>query len=439
MLTIRHTRATDPQRRFWSSQARFRAFVGGIGSGKTRAGVVECLRQPANTLGMVLAPTFPMLRDSTLQTFLELTDKAGVLVDFNKTNMTARLVGNRTVLFRQAGDADRLRGPNLSWIYIDEAAMVDYQVFLVLLGRLRVEPRRLWLTTSPLGKDSWIYREFGEPGEGRELIRASTETNHFLPDGFVDSLKTAYDADFARQEIDGDWIENAYGVLIPSSWIERAATLERPRGNPGRRIMGVDGSAGTGRDRSAFCILDRCGILHMEASNRCDVANTALRIKQLSQQFGVSQSDIVFDASAGGGGDQLPRHLQPYGITATRYYGSQSGGDRFVNLRSAMGHRLRSLLDPSLPMPFRYVQPDPFSVKPGPIVQNTLQPPFVFPPANLNGLLGPLTREVGALRFLDRQGKFALENKDAMKDRLGHSPDLIDSLFIALSRLPMDC
>src|SRR4051812_14495035 len=105
-LTIRHTKATGPQLKFWASRARWRLFVGGVGSGKTRAGCVEILRQPAGSTGMVLAPTYPMLRDATLRTFLDLARGAGVLASFNKGEMVARLHGNRTVLFRSADNPD---------------------------------------------------------------------------------------------------------------------------------------------------------------------------------------------------------------------------------------------------------------------------------------------------------------------------------------------
>jgi cysteine synthase len=53
---IKHSTQTAPQRRFWLSRARYKLFVGGVGSGKTRAGVVEALRQPPRSVGMVLAP-----------------------------------------------------------------------------------------------------------------------------------------------------------------------------------------------------------------------------------------------------------------------------------------------------------------------------------------------------------------------------------------------
>ena len=110
-MILRHPKATPPQREFWGSPAKFRLFVGGIGSGKTRAGALEVLRQPGGSTGMVLAPTYPMLRDATLRTFLELAQRGGVLEDFRKAEMAATLMNGTTVLFRSADNPDRLRGP----------------------------------------------------------------------------------------------------------------------------------------------------------------------------------------------------------------------------------------------------------------------------------------------------------------------------------------
>src|SRR5262245_20951727 len=96
-ITLKHSTATAPQLRFWNSDAQARLFVGGAGSGKTRAGCLECLRMPAGSTGMIVAPTYRMLTDSTLATFLELTRAGGVLSDFSKSDMRAELVNGTVV------------------------------------------------------------------------------------------------------------------------------------------------------------------------------------------------------------------------------------------------------------------------------------------------------------------------------------------------------
>ncbi|MCU0466178.1 MAG: hypothetical protein MUF38_16625, partial [Anaerolineae bacterium] len=83
-------------------------FVAGIGSGKTYAGAVRDIlatqgqiggeRVPVPNVGVVTAPTYNMLKDATLRTFLEV---AGPLVaKFNKADMVATMTNGSEVLFR---------------------------------------------------------------------------------------------------------------------------------------------------------------------------------------------------------------------------------------------------------------------------------------------------------------------------------------------------
>lgn len=206
---------TEPQRRFWMSEARFRLFVGGVGSGKTRAGIVETFRQPAGSTGMIVAPTYTMLRDATLRTFLDLTRAANILQSFKEQLMVARLKGERTILFRSGDDPDRLRGPNLGWFMLDEAAMLDEEVWRVMIGRLREKPSRGWAVTTPRGKN-WLYRLF-HSGENYEIIKSSSKDNPFLPEGFVDSLEQSYTAEWRAQEIEGDFLD-PLGALFRREW-----------------------------------------------------------------------------------------------------------------------------------------------------------------------------------------------------------------------------
>lgn len=206
-LKIRHTEHTEPQKEFWTSEKQFRAFVGGVGSGKTHAGVIEILRQPAGSIGMVCAPTFTMLKDATLRTFNEVCEKTGALKEWKAGDMTAILINDTTVAFRSADDPDRLRGPNLGWFYLDEAAMMTPDVWRVMIGRLRRTPSRAWVSSTPRGKN-WLYNAFLENGdENYHVVYSSSRQNKFLPQTFVDILQKQYDGGFAAQEIEGKFVD----------------------------------------------------------------------------------------------------------------------------------------------------------------------------------------------------------------------------------------
>jgi len=193
------------------SDAKFRLFVGGVGSGKTRAGIVECFRQEPQSNGMVVAPTYTMLRDATLRTFLELAEEANILQSFKEGTMIAKLHGNRTVLFRSADDPNKLRGPNIGWFMMDEAALLDEIVWNIMIGRLREKPSRGWAVTTPRGKN-WLYHKFTKSA-GYEIIKSSSKDNPYLPEGFVESLEQSYTAEWRAQEIEGDFLDPA-GALF---------------------------------------------------------------------------------------------------------------------------------------------------------------------------------------------------------------------------------
>ncbi len=197
----------------------FRLFVGGAGSGKTRAAVLEILRMPAGSTGMVVAPTYRMLTDSTLATFLELTRAGGVLRSFNKTDMNAQLVNGTNILFRSADEPDRLRGVNLGWFVLDEGALCDLEVWLILLARLREPPGRAWVCTTPRGFD-WLWETFVKNASADyAVIQSSTRDNIFLPSNFVERLQSQYTHQWQQQEIEGEFCE-LEGSLFKRGWFQ---------------------------------------------------------------------------------------------------------------------------------------------------------------------------------------------------------------------------
>lgn len=257
-LTLRHKQATRPQRAFWRSPARFRLFVGGVGSGKTRAGCVEVLRMPAGSTGMVVAPTYPMLRDATLRTLLELARRGGVLQSFQKAEMIATLCDGKRILFRSADDPDRLRGPNLGWFYLDEAALMDADAWPIMIGRLRELPGRAWATSTPRGFN-WMHEVFTGGGPDYEVVKSSTRDNTYLPSGFLSSLERTYNGEWTAQEIEGDFVDlGAIDRFLPSMalWDACQATLP-PLGPHEPCVLAVD--AGESNDTFATTIVSKHG------------------------------------------------------------------------------------------------------------------------------------------------------------------------------------
>lgn len=171
---------------------------------------------PANSVGMVVAPTYPMLRDATLRTFLELAEKGGILQNFSRSDMTATLIDGKRLLFRSGDDPDRLRGPNLGWFYLDEMAQMEKEVWLVMIGRLRETPGKAWGTTTPKGFN-WVYETFVQGGGDYSVTKSSTRENPYLPPTFIQSLENSYTSAYLQQEVEGDFVEPE-GALFKRQW-----------------------------------------------------------------------------------------------------------------------------------------------------------------------------------------------------------------------------
>lgn len=247
-----NVQATGPQWAFLNSPARYRAFVAGVGAGKTVAGVLASLVacQQAER-GAIVAPTYPMLKDVVLPTFRQIAE--GGVDTLNKADLYADMANGHRVLFRSADKPERLRGMNLGWCWVDEAALVSEDTWDILLGRLRLDPGRAWITTTPKGHN-WVHDRFIKTDDGeRETIRATTHDNPHLPEEYVESLREQYTEKFRRQELGGQFIE-AEGAL----WSWDNISRESAPSSLDRIVIGVD-PAGGGPDEVGIVAVGKAG------------------------------------------------------------------------------------------------------------------------------------------------------------------------------------
>lgn len=214
------------QWRFHKSDARFKGFSGPIGSGKSQALCHEAIKLSyvnQGSTGLIGAPTFPMLRDATQSSLMEILNANGIPFDFNRAEMvlTVKETGSR-ILLRSLEDFERLRGTNLAWFGVDELTYTQEEAWLRLEGRLR-DPKAKRLcgfgVWTPKGFD-WVYRRFFRATvDGYETVLAKPyENRHVLeqiPD-FYERLKSSYDARFFEQEALGQYLNVSAGLVYGS-------------------------------------------------------------------------------------------------------------------------------------------------------------------------------------------------------------------------------
>ncbi len=211
-------------------------YCAGVGAGKTIGGALWTMTQLINfpeVVGLVGAPSYNQLARVSLPTLLRLLGDCSIEYVYgkrppdlwgagrypeNERILSVRVPGTARpaqALCYTMDDADALRGISVGYAWIDEATAISVDSYNVVQSRMRGQPEgtqyRTLLTTTPSGFN-WIYRKFiAEPIPDSAIIRASTTANHFLPAGFVDNLRAQFTESYAKQEIDGQFLNLTAG------------------------------------------------------------------------------------------------------------------------------------------------------------------------------------------------------------------------------------
>lgn len=283
------------QHDFVACQNRFTGFIGGIGSGKSYAGAVKAMlySQTPGTLGLVIAPSYPMLRDATLRTFRQVAE--ATIAEEHMSEMRLTLRNGAEVLFRSADQPDRLRGPNISWAWIDEASLCGAETWEITIGRLRADGKAgpCWITTTPKGRN-WVYQR----QEQMTIFRSTTAGNPYLSREFVESLHAAYEGKFAQQELLGEFV--GFDGLVYDEFDRGRNVKTIPTRTWTRVFAGVD----EGYTNPAVILIvgedhdGRLHVMHEFYQRRRLQSEVVVEAKRLMAEYRVSE--FVTDPSAAG-------------------------------------------------------------------------------------------------------------------------------------------
>jgi len=238
---------TDQQEGFIESRARFVLFHGGRGSGKTAAGSQKALLKIKDGWdGTIYNPDFENLRTSTWPEFRDWIDWDMVIPNQryrgSKDWSPARpfnlnFNNGAEVRIKGVKDPDAARGPNINWLWYDEASRDETgESWRTAVASVRVgENPQSFATATPKGLDHWMNEFFNEENLPEDALLAFEEANLDYPlieafhgtikdnrgnldPGFYASILAAYPSGWLReQEVKGLFVEQG-GVLGNRGW-----------------------------------------------------------------------------------------------------------------------------------------------------------------------------------------------------------------------------
>lgn len=418
METLTNTiRLHRKQQEFRRSKAIYRGFVGGRGSGKSWAGAYDMLRRARRGRTYLIgSPTGVLMQDTTYPTFKKLATELGIWGSARMSPYpTVELTTGASIRFRTAEDPERMRGPNLSGVWLDEASLMHPDAYSVCIAALREAGEQGWLsaTFTPKGMAHWTYDVFGTERPDTEIFHASTRDNPFNPAGFQDTLARQYgglDSSLSRQELEGMFLDDEDGwQVIPGAWVRKAQERWTERGGDGHPLhcLGVDVAYG-GAD-STVVVPRRGPWFGRYRKYQGPVTDSGAKAAFLVLQGHDGQAVIHVDAIGYGAACcealegkvgklavavNVARAPEPEIWDQTRKY-------KMTNYRTAMYWLLREALDPETG-------------------DNLALPPDREVVADLT-----------APHFEVRASGIVVEAKEKIKERLRRSPDVGDAIALA--------
>jgi len=162
------------QENFVQSEAYFTAFIGSRGSGKSAAGAQKAIRKLARGGdGAVMNPDFENFKTSTWPEFRRWIPWEMVVPTQKYRQEISWLphqpfemafLNGRKITCKGVKDPDSARGPNINWIWMDEAQRDPTgDSWKIAIPSVRVgEDPQAWVTATPAGKYHWVFDFFVE-------------------------------------------------------------------------------------------------------------------------------------------------------------------------------------------------------------------------------------------------------------------------------------
>lgn len=203
---------------FIFSDATYPAIVGGLGSGKSRAGtlrLVTLMLDDAGANGAYYMPTYDLINLRAMPGIEEDLTLLNVPFKTNKSNYTIEVIGYGTIIFRSYDRPERIIAYEVAHSIVDEidtlkkdkAAMV-WRKIAERNRQKRKIPNTIGAVTTPdQGINGFVYEKWVKKQQfGYILYKASTYSNKHLPAGYTDQILANYDPILAQLYLEGEFV-----------------------------------------------------------------------------------------------------------------------------------------------------------------------------------------------------------------------------------------
>lgn len=209
---------TEPQEDFVFCEEPFPALVGGLGSGKTMAGSTRILLKMLPEPGINTAhymPTYDLLRLRAIPGMEDLLEQLRIPYKTNKQEFSIEVIGYGSIIFRSYDNPARIVSYEVAHSIVDELDTLPKEKAELVWRKVSERNRQRCkgkntignVTTPDQGYSGFTYAKWGkDPAPGYKVIKAATSSNPYLPEGYVEQIRSNYDPLLADMYLSGEFV-----------------------------------------------------------------------------------------------------------------------------------------------------------------------------------------------------------------------------------------
>jgi hypothetical protein len=394
-------------------------FGGAAGGGKSALGVLwlieQCQTYP-KTRWLMGRSKLKTLKETTLNTFFELTSTLKLSKDYNFNSQTGVITwtnGSEILLkdlysYPADPNFDSLGSLEITGAFIDECNQISFKAWQIVTSRIRYKLNEYNLTPKILGTcnpaKNWTYSKFYIPTakgtiiDARRFIQSLPTDNPNLPHSYLESL-LALDENSKQRLYYGNWeFDNDPARLIDFDKIQNIFTNDFV--DAGDMFISAD-IARYGSDKMVIIVWSGFRVIEIFTLDKSSITETADAIKKLMLKHKVPLSNVVADEDGVGGGVVDIVRCKGF-VNNSKALKEESINVEYQNLKTQCYYKLAELIQ-SNKLYVDCIDAD---------VQDTI------------------SKELEQVKRdkIDQDGKLRILPKEKVKELIGHSPDYSDAL-----------
>lgn len=393
-------------------------YGGAAGGGKSALGclwLVEMCQTYEGSRWLMGRSKLKTLKETTLNTFFELTSKLKITDQFNYNaqdhiiywNNGSQIILKDLFLYPSDPEFDSLGSLEITGAFIDECNQLVYKAWQIVKSRIRYKLHEFGLIPKLLGScnpaKNWTYKEFYTKAKNktlevyRKFIQALPTDNPHLHPSYLQSL-LRLDKNSKQRLYHGNWEYDD----DPATLIEQDAIVDYfqskhliPEGN---KYLTID-VARKGKDKTVYRVWHGWVVIARYCIDESGLDVVVKKAKEIQSKHGVSLSYTIADEDGVGGG--VVDFLKCKGFVNNS---KALNGENYDNLKSQCSFIMAEKIQ-------------------------SRQCSENCEDKNVIDITGEEMEQIKE-RDIDKDGRKGIISKDKIKEIIGRSPDEWDSIMM---------